>query len=187
MKVNAGNLKRGEFVLHNGEIHQLQKTEFYSPGKGSALLKTKIKSIKTGKTVDFTYKSSEMVDTLDVESKEMQYLYKDNENLYFMNPDTFDQIPLPLSVVDYSHNYLKEGQSVYVYVYNDQALNLKPPASVRLKIIETEAAVKGDTVSGAKKSATLETGVTVLVPLFIKEGEEIVVNPETGQYVERSN
>jgi elongation factor P len=185
MRTNAGNLKKGEFVYHLGEIWQVQKADFYSPGKGSALMKTRIKNVATSKNVDYTYKSNEQVETLDVESVEMQYLYKDSENIYLMNERTYNQYTLPLSVAGDAVKFLKEGNKIYVYLHNEKPLNIRPPMSVKLKVTETEDAIKGDTVTGAKKPAILETGVTIMVPLFVNRGETIIVNPETGQYVER--
>ncbi len=185
MRINAGNLKKGEFVHYQGEIWQVQKADFYSPGKGSALMKSRLKNVLSGKNIEFTYKSQEQVETVDVESIEMQYLYKDNEHLFFMNERNYSQYQVPLSVVGTVANFLKEGEKYFVYLYNDQPVTMRPPASVRLKIVETEDADRGDTVSGAKKPAKAETGVTVMVPLFVKVGDTITVNPETGEYGER--
>lgn len=185
MSANAGNLKKGDFIYYQNEIWQIQKADFYSPGKGSALMKTKIKNLVSGKNVDYTFKSQETVDTLDVESIEMQYLYKDNESLHFMNERTYQQFEIPLSIVGDIVNFLQEGTKHFVYVYENKPLNVRPPLSVKLKVIETEGAIKGDTVTGAKKIAKLETGVVIQVPLFIKTGDIVTVNPETGQYGER--
>lgn len=185
MKTNAGNLKKGEFVHYQNEIWQIQRADFYSPGKGSALMKTKIKNILSGKNIDYTFKSNESVETLDVESIEMQYLYKDAENLYFMNERTYNQYTLPLAVVGDVAKFLKDGERYFVYLHNEKPLTLRPPMSVKLRIVETDDAVKGDTVSGAKKQATLETGVAIMVPLFVKKGDVVTVNPETGEYGER--
>lgn len=185
MKTNAGNIKKGEFVYYQNEIWQIQKADFYSPGKGSALMKARIKNIHTGKNIDYAYKSNEQVDVLDVESIEMQYLYKDTENVFFMDERTYNQYSLPLQVVGDVAHFLKEGEHCYVYMLQDRPLTLRPPVSVRLKIIETEAGIKGDTVTGAKKQAKVETGVTIMVPLFVKVGDLITVNPETGEYGER--
>lgn len=185
MRIEAGNLKKGQFILHNNEIWQVQKTEFYSPGKGSALMKTVIKNINTGKTLAYTFKSNEDVETVDVEAVELQYLYKDTNFLYFMNEKNFDQYQLPISSAGEIANFLKEGDKIYVLLYDNKPIGIRPPQSVRLKVIQSEEAVKGDTVSGAKKVVTVETGAKVSVPLFIKTGDLIVINPETGEYVER--
>jgi len=185
MKVNAGNLKKGEFVFFQGEICQVQKADFYSPGKGSALMKARLKNLMSAKNVDYAYKSNEQVEVLDVTSVEMQYLYKDNENLYFMNERTFDQSSLPISTVGKISRFFKDGEKMFVYFYNDKPLSIRPPSSVKLKIIEAEDAAKGDTVSGAKKPVRVETGAVVMVPIFVKIGETISINPETGEYTGR--
>lgn len=186
MKMSAGNIKKGEFIYYQGDIWQIQKAEFYSPGKGSALMKTRLKNLKTGKNVDYTYKSSETVETLDIDAVEMQYLYKDNENLYFMNEKNYAQYQIAVSIVGKVADFLKEGVKYFVYLHGEDVLSIRPPQSVKLKIIETEPGIKGDTVTGAKKPAKVETGVIVNVPLFIKTGDYIIINPETGEYVERA-
>ena len=185
MSTYAGNIKKGEFIMYQGEIWQIQKTEFYSPGKGSALMRTKIKNVKSGKNIDYTFKSSESVDTVEVNSVEMQYLYKDQEFVYFMDERSYNQYQVPLAVVGKVIEYFKEGSKMFVFLYNDEPLSIRAPLSVTLKVVSTEDAAKGDTVSGAKKEAELETGVKVMVPLFIKTGEIISVNPETGEYTGR--
>jgi elongation factor P len=185
MKTNAGALKKGEFIRYQSNIWQIQKADFYSPGKGSALMKTRIKNIISAKNIDYAFKSNEMVDVLDVTSIEMQYLYKDGDNIYFMEERSYNQYSLPLAVVGKVINFMKEGNKYYVYLFDDKPLTMRPPVSVRLKIVETEDSAKGDTVSGAKKPAKVETGVVVMVPLFVKAGDSITVNPETGEYGER--
>lgn len=163
----------------------MQRADFYSPGKGSALMKARIKNLLTGKNVEYAYKSNEQVEVLDVQSVEMQYLYKDNESLYFMDERTYNQFSLPLNIVGSVYKYFKEGDKMYVYLHEDKPLTIRPPLSVKLKVVEAENADKGDTVTGAKKSVKVETGATVMVPLFIKVGETITVNPETGEYTGR--
>lgn len=185
MRTNAGNLKKGDFIYHQGEIWQIQKADFYSPGKGSALMKTRIKNLLSGKNIEYAYKSNEQVEILDVQSIEMQYLYHDNENLYFMDERTYNQFSLSLNIVGDVYKYFKEGDKMYVYLHDEKPLTVRPPLSVKLRVIEAEMADKGDTVSGAKKPVKVETGVVVMVPLFIKVGEIITVNPETGEYTGR--
>lgn len=185
MKINAGNLKKGEFMLKDGEIWRVEKAEFYAPGKGSALMKTRIKSIKAGKTMDMTFKSNETIETIEVNTVELQYLYKDAQSLYFMDEHTFTQFQLPAERAGNVAQYLKEGDKLFVLLYDGEAISLRPPQSVRLKVITAEDAIKGNTVTGAKKSVIVENGMTVLAPLFIKAGDTIVINPETGEYIER--
>lgn len=182
----AGNLKKGEFIKYQGSVWQIQKTEFYSPGKGSALMRTRIRDVKSGKNIDFTFKSQEQVETVEVSSSEMQYLYKDSENAHFMDNQTFQQYQIPLELIGDVIQYFKEGETMYVYVHEDTPINIRPPLVVQLRVEHTPDAVKGDTVSGARKKATLETGAVVQVPLFVKTGDIITVNPETGEYGERA-
>jgi elongation factor P len=185
MRTNAGNLKKGDFITYQNAIWQVQKAEFYSPGKGSALMKTKLKNVVSGKNIDYTFKSAETVEILEIESIEMQFLYKDSADLHFMDERTYQQYEIPISTVGEAAQFLKEGNKYFVYLHNEKPLNVRPPMSVKLKVIETEEAVKGDTVTGAKKLAKLETGVVIQVPLFVKMGDVVVINPETGEYVER--
>ena len=185
MQTKAGSLKKGESIKYQHETWQLKKADFYSPGKGSAMMKAKIKNLISGKNIDYTFKSTESVETIDIESIEMQYLYHDNENLYFMNERTYQQYELPLRVAGNVVNFLKDGNKYFVFLHDEKPLNVRPPMGVTLKVIETEDAIKGDTATSAKKPAKLETGVIIQVPLFIKLGDTIAVNPETGQYVER--
>lgn len=186
MAVQAGNLKKGEFIQYQGDIWQVQKTEFYSPGKGSALMRTKIKNVSSGKTLDYTFKSNESVETVEVTSVEMQYLYQDATHAFFMDSRTYNQYEVPLDVVGDTIQFFKEGETMYVFVHDDKPLSVRPPVSITLLVTESEDAAKGDTVSGAKKEAVLETGAKIMVPLFIKKGERITVNPETGEYTGRA-
>ncbi len=187
MSVQAGNLKKGEFIIYQNDIWQVQKTEFYSPGKGAALMRSKLKNVTSGKTIDYAFKSNESVETVEVTSIEMQYLYKDTENAFFMDQQTYNQYEVPLVMVGDIIHYFKEGETMYIYVHNDKPISVRPPVSVTLKVVESEDAARGDTVGGAKKEAILETGAKVMVPLFIKQNELITVNPETGEYTGRAN
>ena len=185
MKINAGNIKKGEFLIHNGEVWQAVKAEFYSPGKGAALMRTSLKSLRTGKTLGYTFKSQESVEIVEVETKKLQYLYKDGSFIHLMNPKNFEQYQLSLKAVDTLIGFLKEGEILPVLLYEDQPISLRPPKSVQLKVVKSEVGVKGDTVTSPRKSVTLETGAKVLAPLAIKEGDVIAVNPETGEYLQR--
>lgn len=134
MKINAGNLKKGDFVYYQDQIWQVQKADFYSPGKGAALMKTRIKNLMSGKNIEYTYKSNEQVEIVEVESIEMQYLYKDNENLYFMNERNYNQYSLSLAAVGEVAKFLKEGDRMFVYLHNDKPLTIRPPMSVKLRV-----------------------------------------------------
>lgn len=184
MKTEIGYIKKGDYIMYEGEVWQVAKTDFNFQGRGMATVKMKIKHITSGKNIEITNKSNAPIETADVETVQMQFLYKQGDTLYFMNEQTFQQYEIPLAQVDFA-GYLKEEDKYYVMLYQDVPLTVRPPASVKLKVQQTEAAVKGDTVSGAKKQAILETGAAVMVPLFIKTGDLLSINPETGQYLER--
>lgn len=185
MKTNASSLKRGEFIFHEGAIWQVVKTEFSFQGRGMAVIRTKIKNVISGKNIDVTFKSVESVEMVDVETREMQFLYADGQQLHFMDPKSYNQLSISQSVVGDVSKFFKEGEKYYVMLHEDTALNIRPPASFQLKITHAEDAARGDTVSNARKQATVETGATVMVPLFIKAGDTISINSETGQYAER--
>lgn len=186
MRTSASNLKKGDFVLHQNNIWQVAKTEFSFQGRGMAVVRTKFKNVSSQKSVDFTFKSNEELVIADVATTQMQFLYKDNNDLFFMNEKTYNQYSIDEGAVGVVANFLKPGEKYFIILYADKPVSIRPPASVKLKVVEAEEAVKGDTVSGAKKQAKVETGVSVVVPLFIKVGDTIVVNPETGEYMERS-
>lgn len=187
MKINAGNIKKGEFIIYEDNFWQVQKAEFYSPGKGSALMRTKIKNSQTGKIIDVTFKSSELIEKVEVEIRELIYLYQDNEELHFMDERSFEQFTLKKEIIGKLSSFLKENSKIYGLIFNEKLLNIRPPMSVTLKVKKTEEAIKGDTVSGAKKEAILETGAKIMVPLFIKTGDLVTVDPETGEYTGKVN
>ncbi|MBP6882824.1 MAG: elongation factor P [Microgenomates group bacterium] len=184
MKIEAGSVKKGDFLNQQGDIWQVLKTEFNYQGRGQANIRIRMKSVTNTKTLELNFKTTVSLETADVDTIEMQYLYKDTESLYFMNERTYQQIAVPTETVDFA-NYLKEGNKYFVVMHGEDPLSVRPPANVHLEVVSTEDAVKGDTVSGAKKLATLETGLTVMVPLFVKKGDVVSVSAETGLYVER--
>jgi elongation factor P len=155
------------------------------PGKGGAFVRTKIKNLRTGKTVDRTYRAGERVVEADVEDRTMQYLYAEADGLVFMDTSSYEQTTIPIKQVGEAKDYLQENAEVSVITYKGQPINIEIPSFVVAKVVQTDPGVKGDTASGATKPAKIETGATVLVPLFIKEGEKIRVDTRTGEYVER--
>lgn len=185
MKIDAGSLKKGDFIELNSEIFAVQKTEHNFRGRGSATLRVKLKNIRTGNALETSFRTADMIDGVDVDVVPVQYLYKDATSLYFMDEKTYEPHDVPISVVGSTAQYLKEGDKIFILTHDNKTLAIRPPQSVQLRVIEAEDAIKGDTATNAKKIVTLETGVKLGVPLFIKTGDTIVVNPETGQYVER--
>lgn len=165
--------------------HVVVDKTFVSPGKGSAFYRTKLRNIKTTNVIEFTFKSGEKLEEAPVEVQELQYLYRDGENLVFINPRTYEQLTLPLEIAGDLLHLMKENETYQVYVMDGQAVAIRPPLKVRLLVTHSEAGAKGNTVTGATKEVELETGYHLQVPLFIKEGDTVSVNVDSGQYVER--
>jgi len=187
MMINGGNIKKGGYIMFKGEPHLVTLTEFVSPGKGSAFMRTKLKSLKTGSVVEFTFKSVEMVEEADVSTVEMQYLYQDGEDYVFMNPRSFEQTTVPGIVMSDYIGYLLPEQTMYVVFFNDKPIGIRFPNKVTLKVVYAEDTVAGGRINAPKKKVKLETGYEVEVPLFIKVGESVIIDTSTGLYVSRSN
>jgi len=183
--IESGDLKKGICIIFRGEPHLVVDKTFVSPGKGSAFTRAKLKNLKTGAVLEFTFKSGEKIEEANVHTIEFQYLYQQGKDYFFMNPRTYDQISLPEEMIGNFKNFLKEGDLYKIMVLEEQPVCLIPPLKVNLKVIETEAGAKGNTVTGATKPAKLETGYIVQVPLFVKVGDTITINTETGEYVSR--
>jgi elongation factor P len=155
------------------------------PGKGGAFVRTKLKNLRTGKSVDRTYRAGERVVEADVEDRTMQYLYAESDGIVCMDIQNYEQITIALTQVGDAKNYLQENAEISVMLYKGQPISIEIPSFVVAKVVQTDPGVKGDTASGATKPAKIETGASVLVPLFIKEGETIRVDTRSGEYVER--
>lgn len=183
--ISTSELKKGVCIIFRDTPHIVVDKTFVSPGKGSAFYRTRLKNLKTNNVIEFTFKSGEKLEEAPLEVKEMQYLYKDSENLTFINPQTYEQISLPKEMAGSFWALMKEGEIYQVYVLENQAVAIRPPLKVRLKVTASEAGAKGNTVTGATKEVEVETGYHLQVPLFIKEGDTISINVESGQYTER--
>ena len=187
MAVDTSQFKNGLKIELDGEPFVITYFQHVKPGKGGAFVRTKVKNLRTGKQVDKTFRAGEKVDEADVEDRTMQYLYRDGEALMFMDTSSYDQIPIPAEQVGDDIQFLKESLEVDVLFWRGKALNIQLPAFIEAQITQCDPGVKGDTASGATKPATIETGATLQVPLFIKEGETIRVDTRSGEYVERVN
>lgn len=159
--------------------------QFVNPGKGSAFVRTKLKSLKSGKVQEFTFKSGESATELPINTREMQYLYKEGNEYIFMDNFSFEQINISEAMLDNFVKYLKPNDTYQVLVYEDQAVGIRFPKKVWLKVTEAGDGVKGNTATGATKTVTVETGAVVSAPLFIKDGDIIGIDPETNTYLER--
>lgn len=187
MITTAANLKKKDYLNFKNDVWQVTATEFYHPGKGRTVMRTKLRSISSGKGMSQVFTSNESVEILEVVATPVQYLYSDGETLTFMHDQTYEQYEVPRALVGETADLLKEGQNMYVLLLNDKPVGVRPPKRVEILVTEADAAVKGDTATNAKKQVTVETGAKVLVPLFIKKGDKIAINPETGEYAERVN
>ncbi len=161
--------------------------EFVNPGKGSAFVRARLKNIKTGKVIEFTFKSGEKVEEVPLNTLELSYLYSEGQKFFFMHPQTYEQYELSSEMVGSLAQFLKEGDIVQVLMNEETPVAIRPPKKVYLKVTEAAEGSRGDTVGNALKPVTVETGATVNVPLFIKEGDRIAVDPESGEYRERVN
>lgn len=183
--VNAGNLAKGMFVIFKETPHQVVKAEFMAPGKGSPIMRVKLKSVQTGAVQEFTYKTNESVEVADVDKKEMQFLYRDGEDVVFMDPRNFDQAMVPVSLLDEQINFLMPDMKCWVMWYEEKAIGITLPPHVTMKVVDSPDTVAGNRMNAPKKPARLENGMEVQVPLFIKEGESIVLDTATGEYLSR--
>lgn len=187
MSVTGGNIRKGMYIMHKGEPHMVTLTEFVSPGKGSAFMRTRLKSLKTGNVVEFTFKSIETVEEADIQTIEMQYLYQDGEDFIFMNPRTYEQITVPGMVMKDYVPYLLPEQVMYVVFFNEAPIGVRFPNKVTLKVAYAEDTTAGNRINAPKKKVRLETGAEIDAPLFIKTGESIIVDTVTGEYVSRAS
>ena len=182
---NAVDLRRGMAILHNATIHVVLEYQFIKPGKGPAYMQVTLRNFKTGNSTQTRFRTSESVEIITLESKRMQYLYRDANGYNLMDLEDFDTINLSDSVIGDSAHYLKEGDEVTILFYKAEPIELDLPTSVALKVVTTIPGLKGDSVTNLQKPATLETGYELSVPLFIKEGEIIRVDTRTGEYLGR--
>jgi elongation factor P len=187
MSIDTSQFKNGLKIELDGEPFVITYFQHVKPGKGGAFVRTKVKNLLTGRSVDRTFRSGERVEEADVEERNMQYLYLDGESLVFMDTQTYDQIPISQEMVGEARKFLKENTEVDILFWKGRAINIDLPSFVEMKIAECDPGLKGDTASGATKPATLETGAVIQVPLFIKEGEVVRVDTRTGEYSERVN
>ena len=185
--ISTNQFKNGTHIDVEGTIFKIVEFQHVKPGKGGAFVRTKLKNVLTGQVVDRTFNAGTKVDTATVDKREMQYLYQDGDDYVFMDSDTYDQIHVPSSAVGDARSYLLENMSATVATRDNTVLYVELPASVELVITYTEPGVQGDRSTGGTKPATLETGATVAVPLFITQGEKIKVDTRDGRYLGRVN
>ena len=184
--IYASDFRKGNTFEINGEPHVVLDFQHVKPGKGAAFVRTKYRNILTGATREEAFNPNDKFPKAHIESKAMQYLYSDGELYYFMDQETFDQVPLMADVVEDAMLYLRENDIASIKFYKGNAFLVEAPNFVNLKVIETEPGVKGDTATNVTKAATVETGAVIQVPIFIEEGEIIQIDTRTGEYLSRA-
>ena len=185
MSVSTNDFKNGMTLDLDGVLWQIVEFQHVKPGKGGAFVRSKLRNVKTGQVVEKTFNAGVKIGLAIVDRKDMQYLYGDGTDYVFMDLGTYEQLHVPSTIVGDAANYLVEGGEAQVATHGGVPITVDLPASMVLTVAKTDPGVKGDRVSGALKPATLATGVTVQVPLFIEEGERIKVDTRTGDYIER--
>jgi elongation factor P len=181
----TNDLKNGMTLNIGGDLMNVVEFQHVKPGKGGAFVRTKLKNVRTGRTLDKTFRADEPVDVAILEKREMQYLYRDEAGFHFMDTETYEQVPVDADAVGDASKYMIEGSTPYLTFYEGSALGVELPAAVELEVRETEPGLKGDRVSGATKPATVETGAVVQVPLFVDTGDRIKVDTRSGAYLTR--
>ena len=185
---DTSEIRKGGVIRHNGDLYVVTFAQFVNPGKGSAFTKTKMRGISSGKTIEITYKSGETVDIVQVEYTNMQYLYNNGSFYSFMDKNNYETVEVSADLLGEDVKFLKEGLDVVVAMFEGNAVAMQLPKKIKYTVKEAPPAVKGDSAAGnVTKEIVLDNGLVINAPIFIKEGEEILVNTETGDYSCRAN
>lgn len=183
--ISAGEFRKGITFEMDGEVYTIIDFQHVKPGKGAAFVRTKIKNIKTGATVERSFNPNDKYPKAHIETKEMQYLYNDGSLYYFMDMESYEQMPLNKEQVEDAIKYIKENMNAIIKFHKGQAFSVDPPNFVELEVVDTEPGFKGDTATGANKPAVVETGASITVPLFVNIGDVVRIDTRTGEYMER--
>jgi len=184
--ITAGDFRNGVTFEMDGQVFQVVEFQHVKPGKGAAFVRTKYKNVMTGAVVEKSFNPTDKMPKAHIDRREMEYLYSDGDLYYFMDSETYEQMPLSPDQIGDALKFVKENDVCKVLMFKGNVFGIEPPTFVELQIIETEPGFKGDTATGAKKPATVETGAVVMVPLFIDNGERIRIDTRTGEYMERA-
>ena len=184
--ISAGDFRNGVTFEYDGSVYQIIEFQHVKPGKGAAFVRTKIKNVISGGVVEKTFNPTDKMPKAHIERKDMEYLYNDGDLFYFMDPETYEQLPVGQDQLGDALKFVKENMQVKILSFKGNIFGIEPPNFVELAITETEPGFAGNTATGATKPATLETGAVVMVPLFIDNGEVIKVDTRTGEYMGRA-
>ena len=185
--ISAGDFRNGLTFEFEGNVFQVVEFQHVKPGKGAAFVRTKLKNVITGSMVERTFNPTEKVEKAMIERKDMEYLYEDSGLYYFMDMETYEQIPLSQDQLGDSLKFVKENMTVTILSYKGNVFAVEPPNFVELEVVATEPGVKGNTASNVTKPATVETGAVINVPMFINEGDKIKIDTRTAEYLSRAN
>ena len=184
--INVNDIKNGMTIMIEGQIYQVVEFLHVKPGKGSAFMKTKLRNMRTGGIVEKTFNTNVKFERANTNKQNVQYLYNTGDTYFFMNMDNYEQLELSADQIGDNKNYLIENMNVYVILYEGELLGIDLPDKVEFTVVETEPAVRGNTTNNALKDATVETGLVVKVPMFIEQGEKILVTTADGKYSSRA-
>ena len=180
------DIKTRKNIILNGEPFAVLYHEHSKTGRAGAVLRTKIKNLKTGAVRERTFQGADKIEEAKITKSKAQYLYKEADDYFFMDSENYDQFSLPRSVLGNAPDYLVEGMEVVILNFSGNPINIEIPVKVKLKVVEAPPGIKGDTAGSGGKVVVLETGINVTAPLFIKEGDELIINTEKGEYAERA-
>ncbi len=186
MNMNINDIKNGMTIIIDGNLCQIMEFQHVKPGKGSAFVRMKLKNLRTGAVVENSYNTNIKIERARIDRMPMQFLYNDGSSYVFMNTETYDQVEVPESKLENEKKFLKEGLEIQLDYYEGELLGVTLPEKIEFEVIETEPAVKGNTTNNAMKDAKIETGYTVKVPLFINQGEKIILSTSDGKYSSRA-
>ena len=184
--ITAGDFRNGVTFEMDGQVVSIIEFQHVKPGKGAAFVRTKIRNVITGAVVEKTFNPNDKYPTAFIERKDMEYLYNDGDLYYFMDNETYEQLPINASVLGDNFKFVKENMICKIMSYKGNVFGVEPPTFVELEVTQTEPGVKGDTATNVTKPATLETGAEIKVPIFINEGDKIQIDTRTGEYMSRA-
>ena len=183
--ISTNDFKTGMTIDYEGNLFQVIEFQHVKPGKGQAFVRSKLRNLRTGAVIDNTFNAGEKVKRAHIEKSTMQFLYSMGEEYVFMNNETYEQLEIPVAQLDYEKNFLVEGMEVKINTFNSEILGVEVPEKVTLEVVECEPGGKGNTASNATKSATVSTGYSLQVPLFVEVGDKLIINTNDGRYVSR--
>jgi elongation factor P len=184
--ISVNDFKTGLTIEVDGGLWRVIDFQHVKPGKGAAFVRSKLRNLRTGAIQEKTFRAGEKVAKAQIDNRKMQYLYASGDQHVFMDNESYDQIELPASTIEYELKFLKENMEIHIMLFHGESLGIELPNTVELEVTETEPGIKGDTASGGTKPATVETGLVVQVPFFVNQGDRLIVNTTDGSYVSRA-